>query len=454
MAAEEQKPKSGLDEAIKEVEGVPVDEASKWMEKNISYVDISAGDPPKQRRIGKKYMAEMAKPTGTDPEIMNTDLTIFDPKKVPIIEEGKQIKAKWFSKEKLGAWLKPKHNLVEKLLKANKSTEGEDKETEKTYDSRSSGYCIFNSDIEEFLSVFEEFKAEYYAWGQRLLDQYPEIRELDKKRCAGAWPKIVGRYPTRDTICDYIKVHCSITPAAVSLNVYDHLPPKMKEQFNREAEITKTNQLAAIVACIDRVALDGLKLAVKQCGNRKRVHPDATDADYANLRGGEVVLFEDHEDDKENIPEGYVRVDIQLVEKNDNDKTVNKKDQYGTPVKETLLMPMEEFNSRLKPRVSEDEYGRLHSTTIEGFFTEEASAKKWAEPLAFAGSEVVAVLSTAREYLDKHGSTPEEICKNLKKNPEGRAEISGVFSKLSRKFATSVVERKDKKKVSKRNLGV
>ena len=40
MAAEEQKPKSGLDEAIKEVEGVPVDEASKWMEKNISYVWI------------------------------------------------------------------------------------------------------------------------------------------------------------------------------------------------------------------------------------------------------------------------------------------------------------------------------------------------------------------------------------------------------------------------------
>jgi hypothetical protein len=441
-----------LDDALEEIDEIDAEAAAAWVGNNISYFSYAAGDPPKSRTIPKSEMHEIAAYRNADPNALDMSLKIFDPKEFPSIKEGATIKKDWDLLVSKFAF--SKHSIVERLIKKNGHTP-EEGETEEANELDKGRYGIRNEDIEEFMELFNEIKNEYMAWGQRLLERYDVIRERDKARLSGYWSLIRHKYPTRDYVESRIRVRVpAFTSANITLNVAEHLPTAMKQAMERQAKAECASNVAALTAKTEDTLLAGLELGIKQLGKRTRVYPNITDSEYNHLREGEVALFEEHEDDKENIPEGFVRVKIQLVQTDENGKRTNKRDQGGNPVTETLMISGEEFDDRLKPRESTDEYCRLFDSMVQDIFDQDDHADKYEEMLSIGKSPIRGLMRRAKDILGEHGESASSITKRLKESDHRRNNVSGALSELKREVAARIVVRTQKKKSHRRKLNV
>ena len=441
-----------LDDALEVVDEINAEDAAAWVGNNISYFSYAAGDPPKSRTIPKSEMHEIAAYRNADPNALDMSLKIFDPKEFPSIKEGALIKKKWDLLVSKYAF--SKQSIVEKLMKKNGHTP-EEGETEESNELDKGRYGIRNEDIEEFMELFNEIKDEYMAWGQRLLERYDTIRARDQDRLSGYWSLIRHKYPSRDYVESRIRVRVpSFTSANITLNVSEHLPPAMKQAMERQAKAECTANVAALSAKAEDTLLAGLELGIKQLGKRTRVYPSVTDSEYRHLREGEVQLYEEHEDDKENIPEGFIRVKIQLIQTDEHGKRTNKRDQRGNPATETLMISGEEFDNRLKPRESTDEYCRLFDSMIQDLFDQDDHADKYDEMLSIGKSPVRDFTRRAREILGAHGESASSITKRLKESASRRDTVNGALSTLKSEVAARITVRTQKKKSHRRQLDV
>ena len=437
-------------DAVEELDEINVDEAAEWVASNCSYFCYSVSNPPQSRTIPRHEIEVIASHAHADPTAVTTQLKIFDPKEFPVIKEGRAIQKRFDAL--ITRYAIPKQTLVRSLAA---KTAGDNGVQQVVDNERDKGrYMILNANIEEFVEKFNEVLSDYMDWGQRLITRYEQIRERDRTRLAGFWDLIQHKYPSRVYVENSIRVRAPSFQSANHVMSTAHLPQAMRSAITEQAKTEAASQVQQACDSMMEALLDAVTLATKQLGKRTRVNPKIEDGDYAHLRDGEVALFEAHEDDKDNIPVGFVRVKIQLVHHWENGKRTNKRDQRGNQVQETLVISDEEFQERLRPRQSGDEYCRLFDGQIQNLIDMGEKFQKFEGLLSVGNSPLKSFSDQVQGLLAEHGHSSGAITERLKNSGYRRDSLCGQLTDLRGALAQQLVVQTKKKKVSRRNLSV
>jgi len=430
---------------------INVEQAANWVGSNCSFFCYSISSPPKTRSIPRNEMQSIASAAHADPDAIQTSLKIFDPKEFPIIKEGAAVQKRFDAL--INKYAVPKQTLVRGLAAKTAEENGGLKQV--VDNERDKGrYMILNENIDTFVTQFDEIMVSYMDWGQRLLQRYETIKERDKTRLADFWPLIRHKYPSQVYVESKIRVRSPSFESANHMLSTTHLPQRMREALTEQYKSEAASQVQACCKAMTQALLDAVTLATKQLGRRTRVNPAVEDPDYAHLRDGEVALFESHEDAKEDIPEDFIRVKIQIVKTDENGKRTNKRDQQGNPATEVLLISEEEFTSRLKPRQTNDEYCRLFDGQIQALIDMGDKLHKFEGLLDVGNSPLKSFSDQVQTILTAHGESSSSITNSLKNSGLRRDTVHGQLSDLKGKLAEQLVIQGKKKKVSRRNLGV